>query len=135
MPCLGRAAFFGVNGTKEQLDFFHFKLEPFEFCFWTGIQKDLNADKWITPLNEEITDDRLVWSTKSQPDNGFGNENCVVGWKDEGITIDYLHDNQPDRYRCKAVVNVFHENNLRHSSQEDELEIEYCDNFCVCKVN
>ena len=102
----GGELFYGVNGTKKQLDFFYFKLEPFRYCFWTGIQIDWAANRWMTPLGDEIADELLVWSSSppNQPDNGYGNENCVLGWKkDNGSTIDYLHDNPPDLNVCKAV--------------------------------
>ena len=99
----GGDLFYGVNGTKEQLDFFYSKLEPFDFCFWIGIRKGVGANKWITPLGEEIADELLLWSsTKNQPDNGYGNETCVLVWKKDG-KIDYLHDDPPDLNVCKAV--------------------------------
>ena len=100
----GGELFYGVNGTKEQLDFFYFKLEPLR-CFWTGIQKDWAANKWVTPVGDKIDDDLLVWGSQgSQPDNSRGNEGYVKGWKTWSENkIDYLHDNPPNVHNCKAV--------------------------------
>ena len=96
--------FYRVNGTKEQLDFFYFKLDPLR-CFWTGIQKDWASNKWITAVGDEIDDGLLVWgSVGSQPDNSKGNEGYVLGWRTwSGNNIDYLHDNPPNVHNCKAV--------------------------------
>ena len=96
----GWDVFYRLNGTREQLNFIHKKLQKPE-CFWIGAERV--GRKWTSWSGSEIEEQSIVWST-GEPNN-IRDETFLIGLQTAQMGFDNIHNMNPvtSAWQCKVV--------------------------------